>query len=59
MTKRLAAPEVVPVENETLGRLANAVVVGVPFALLGWAMWSAWGGALRWQDIAVLVITYS
>src|ERR1039458_9560642 len=31
----------------------------VPLGLVGFAMWSAWGGALHWQDLLVLAICYS
>jgi stearoyl-CoA desaturase (Delta-9 desaturase) len=53
------ASDVVPIENETLDRVANVVVTAVPFGLLGLAMWLAWGGTLHWQDIVVLVVTYT
>ena len=31
----------------------------MPLALLGFAGWLAWGGALHWQDLVVLAITYT
>lgn len=46
------------IEHETVDRLANVVVTVVPVALLGFAIWRAWGGALHWQDLAVLAISY-
>ena len=46
------------IEHETVDRLANVVVTIVPVALLGFAIWRAWGGALHWQDLAVLAISY-
>jgi stearoyl-CoA desaturase (delta-9 desaturase) len=49
---------VVAMDNETVDRIANAVVTVVPFGLLGLAGWLAWGGALHWQDLVVLAITY-
>lgn len=51
--------EAVAIEHETLTRLANLIVTVVPLALLGFAGWLAWGGALHWQDLAVLAITYT
>ncbi len=39
-------------------RVANIVVTIVPIALLGLAMWLAWGGALHWSDLVVLAVTY-
>jgi stearoyl-CoA desaturase (delta-9 desaturase) len=46
------------IEHETVDRLANVVVTVVPIALLGFAIWRAWGGALHWQDLAVLAVSY-
>jgi len=48
----------VAVDHETLDRLANAVVTIVPLALLGVAIWLAWGGTLHWQDLVVLGVSY-
>jgi len=45
------------IEHETVDRIANAVVTLVPLALLGLAIWLAWGGALHWQDLVVLSAT--
>ena len=53
------APESVPIAHETRERVVRALVVGVPFAALGWAGWCAWGGSLRWHDLVVLAITYT
>ena len=53
------ADDSVAIEHETLDRLANALVTGVPFAFLGLAIFVAWGSALHWQDLAVLVISYA
>jgi stearoyl-CoA desaturase (delta-9 desaturase) len=50
--------DVVVIEHETLDRLANIVVTVVPLVLLGVAIWLAWGGALHWQDLVVLVVSY-
>jgi stearoyl-CoA desaturase (delta-9 desaturase) len=49
---------VVPIEHETLDRVASAVVVAVPFLAVGWAAWLAWGGTLHWQDLLVFAVTY-
>ena len=50
--------DAVVIEHETLTRLANLIVTVVPLALLGFAGWSV-EGALHWQDLAVLAITYT
>jgi stearoyl-CoA desaturase (Delta-9 desaturase) len=39
-------------------RIANVVVTVVPVGLVAFAAWRAWGGALRWTDLAVLAVTY-
>jgi len=46
------------VEHETVDRIANLVVTVVPIALLGVAIWLAWGGTLHWQDLVVLAVCY-
>jgi stearoyl-CoA desaturase (delta-9 desaturase) len=51
--------ETVPIVNETSERVVRTLVVGVPPIALGVAAWLAWGGALHWQDLAVLAITYT
>jgi stearoyl-CoA desaturase (delta-9 desaturase) len=51
--------DAVAIEHETLTRLANLVVMVVPLLLLGVAVWSAWGGALHWQDLVVLGVSYT
>jgi stearoyl-CoA desaturase (delta-9 desaturase) len=51
--------DAVVIEHETLTRLANLVVMLVPLALLGLAIWRAWGGALHWQDLVVLAVSYT
>jgi stearoyl-CoA desaturase (Delta-9 desaturase) len=43
----------------TVDRVANLVVTILPVALLGVAAWRAWGGALHWPDLVVLVVTYT
>ncbi len=47
------------VEDATIDRVANLVVTIAPVGLLGFAMWLAWGGALRWPDLVVLAVTYA
>jgi len=46
------------IEHEGVDRLANLIVTIVPLALLGFAVFLAWGNTLHWQDIAVLAISY-
>jgi stearoyl-CoA desaturase (delta-9 desaturase) len=53
------AAETVPIENETSERVVRTLAFGVPPAALVVAGWMAWGGALRWQDLLVLAITYT
>ena len=48
----------VAIEHEALDRLANLVVTVVPLALLGLAIFVAWGNALHWRDLLVLAICY-
>ena len=48
-----------PVEHARIDRIANLAATLVPLGLVGFAMWSAWGGALHWQDLLVLAICYS
>jgi stearoyl-CoA desaturase (delta-9 desaturase) len=52
------ADGMVAIGNETVDRLANTVVTVVPLALLGIAIWLAWGGTLHWQDLVVLAVSY-
>jgi stearoyl-CoA desaturase (delta-9 desaturase) len=58
MSDQSAGDDTLAVEHETVDRLANLVVVVVPVALLGLAIWLAWGGALHWQDLVVLAVSY-
>jgi stearoyl-CoA desaturase (delta-9 desaturase) len=53
------AAETVPIENETSERVVRTLAFGMPPAALVVAGWLAWGGALRWQDLLVLAITYT
>jgi stearoyl-CoA desaturase (Delta-9 desaturase) len=52
------AAEMVPIENEVSERIVRIMVFGVPPAALLLGGWLAWGGALHWQDLLVLAITY-
>ncbi|MDQ6811770.1 MAG: acyl-CoA desaturase [Actinomycetota bacterium] len=56
--RELGAPDTVAPESEMVDRIANVVVMVVPLALLGLAVWLAWGGVLHWPDLVVLAITY-
>ena len=44
---------------DPLDHVANIAAMTVPCALLGFAAWRAWGGALRWSDLVVLAIVYA
>jgi stearoyl-CoA desaturase (delta-9 desaturase) len=48
-----------PIEHARIDQVANLAATLVPLALVGFAMWSAWGGALRWQDLVVLAVCYA
>ncbi|HEX8714542.1 MAG TPA: fatty acid desaturase [Solirubrobacteraceae bacterium] len=58
MSDKPAGDDAQAIEHETVDRLANVVVTVVPVALLGVAIWLAWGGALHWQDLVVLAVSY-
>jgi stearoyl-CoA desaturase (delta-9 desaturase) len=47
-----------PGKHDLAERIATAAVTGLPMVALGFAAWQAWGGALHWQDLVVLAITY-
>ena len=51
-------PTSVPVANETSERVVRVLVLGLPPLALGVGGFLAWGGALHWQDLVVLAITY-
>ena len=53
-----ARDDCVAIEHQTVDRLANLIVTVVPFALLGFAIFLAWGSALHWPDLVVLAISY-
>jgi stearoyl-CoA desaturase (delta-9 desaturase) len=54
-----AVAEMVPIEHETSDRVVRTMVFAVPPAALVVAGWLTWGGALHWQDLLVLAITYT
>jgi stearoyl-CoA desaturase (Delta-9 desaturase) len=49
----------VPIVHETSERIVRTIVLALPVATLGFGGWLAWGGALHWQDLLVLAITYT
>src|ERR1700737_1637896 len=53
-----SAEEMIPIEHETSDRVVRTMVFAVPPAALALAGWLAWGGALHWQDLLVLAVTY-
>jgi stearoyl-CoA desaturase (Delta-9 desaturase) len=55
---RAPAPRAAPIEHRRIDQVANVVATVVPLGLVGFAMWSAWGGALHWPDLVVLAVTY-
>jgi stearoyl-CoA desaturase (delta-9 desaturase) len=40
-------------------QLANVVVMVVPPLALAFGAWQAWGGALRWTDLAAMAVAYT
>jgi stearoyl-CoA desaturase (delta-9 desaturase) len=48
----------VPIKHETFDRVIRTLVFLLPPASLAVGAWLAWGGALHWQDLVVLAITY-
>jgi stearoyl-CoA desaturase (delta-9 desaturase) len=46
-------------DQDRIDRVANLLVTLVPPALVAFAAWRAWGGALHWQDLVVLAIAYA
>jgi stearoyl-CoA desaturase (Delta-9 desaturase) len=42
----------------TVDRVANLLVTIVPFGLVAFAAWLAWGGALHWPDLVALALVY-
>jgi len=56
---RPAPPEMIPIEHESTERFVRTIVFALPPAALALGGWLAWGGALHWQDLLVLAITYT
>jgi stearoyl-CoA desaturase (delta-9 desaturase) len=56
---QLGVSEMVPIEHETAERIVRTLAFGTPPAALAAGGWLAWGGALHWQDLLVLAITYT
>lgn len=52
------APDVQPVENETLARVVTGLVTLVPFLAIGFAGWQVWDQALHWRDVILFVALY-
>ena len=53
------AADMVRIEHETSERIVRTMVFSLPPAAVCLGGWLAWGGALRWQDLLVLAITYT
>jgi stearoyl-CoA desaturase (delta-9 desaturase) len=53
------AEDMVAIEHEMSERVVRTMVFGLPPAALVLAGWLAWGGALHWQDLAILGFTYA
>ena len=53
-----ARTDTVPVEHERVDLIANIFATAAPLAAVFAAGWLAWGGALHWQDLLVLAISY-
>ncbi|MGZ6638518.1 MAG: acyl-CoA desaturase [Solirubrobacteraceae bacterium] len=52
------AAETVPIEHERSERIVRTMIFTIPPAALVLAGSLAWGGALHWQDLLVLALTY-
>jgi stearoyl-CoA desaturase (Delta-9 desaturase) len=65
LTTKASTPERHPITEQArpqadrVDRVANVVAMTAPCALLGFAAWRAWGGALRWSDLVVLGTVYT
>ena len=59
MAARVRRDDVVAIDHPAGGRFATLVATVAPLALLGLAIWRAWGGAIHWQDLVVLAIGYT
>jgi stearoyl-CoA desaturase (delta-9 desaturase) len=51
--------EMVPIEHERAEQIVRTLAFAIPPAALIVGGWLAWGGALHWQDLLVLAITYA
>jgi stearoyl-CoA desaturase (delta-9 desaturase) len=51
-------PDVIPIKHEMFEAVLRVLLTGLPIAAVFAAGWLAWGGALHWQDLLVLAITY-
>lgn len=51
-------PDSEPVANPLLDTVLTTAVTLLPLLGLVAAAWQLWGGALHWQDLVVLVVTY-
>ena len=58
MSEQPAGGEEAVHDHETVDLVANVFVTAAPVLLLGLAIRLAWGGALHWQDLVVLAVTY-
>ncbi len=47
-----------PTRADRVDHVANILAMTVPCALVGFAAWRAWGGALHWSDLLVLAVVY-
>jgi stearoyl-CoA desaturase (Delta-9 desaturase) len=53
------AADMVPIKHDTSEHVVRTMVFALPPAALVVGGWLAWGGALHWQDLLVLAITYT
>jgi len=54
-----AEPELLRPPTNRVDETANILAMTVPLALVVFAAWRAWGGALGWSDLVVLAIAYT
>jgi stearoyl-CoA desaturase (Delta-9 desaturase) len=53
------AADMIPIKHDTSEHVVRTMVFALPPAALVVGGWLAWGGALHWQDLLVLAITYT
>ena len=53
-----AVDDTEPIHNPALEQTLTGIVTVLPVVGLAVAAWLAWGGALHWQDLVVLAVTY-